>query len=56
VVHLAELGEVDVDQRLDRLPGPPGQQVRREEAFHRLGERVVVALGAGAQVTATLGC
>ena len=56
LVPLAQLGEVDVDQRLDRLPGPPGQQVRREEAFHGLGQRVMVALRAGPQVTAPLRC
>ena len=54
VVHLAELGEVDVDQGLDRLTGPLGQQIGGQETAHRLGERIVVALGAGAQVLAAL--
>ncbi len=55
LVQLAELGEVDVHQGLDRLPGPPGQQIRGQQAAHRLGQRIVVPLRAGAQVPAARG-
>src|SRR5580700_453453 len=54
LVPVAQLGEVDVDQRLDRLPGPLRQQVRGQQPLHRLGQRVVVPLGAGPQVPAAL--
>ena len=52
LIHLAELGEVDVDQGLDRLPGPLGQQIRGQQPPHRLPQRVMIALRPGPQVPA----
>jgi hypothetical protein len=52
LIHRAEFSKGNVDQRLDRLPGPLGQQIRSQQPSHRLRQRVVVALRPGAQVPA----
>ena len=54
LVQVEQLGEVDVHQRLDRLPGPLGQEIRGQQAPHGLFQRVVAALRVGAQVTGSL--
>ena len=52
-IQLAQLGEGDVDQGLDRLPGPAGQQAGGQQPAHRLLQRVMVTLRPGPQVPAT---
>ena len=51
-VPVGELGEGDVDQGLDRLPGPLREQARGQQPAHRLFQRVVVPLRPGPQVPA----